>query len=350
MAGRKSAASKRPASLQALRREVAEGWPPGLTLLSGDDLFHLDAAQKALLATLVPATDSEYALTVFGGESVDVGIVVAAARSAAMFAPRRVVLVRDASALSGEPDSLVEYAARPPAESYLIVRATSLDLRLKLHKALAGEGRWLEFSNPRYPDPRRTEAEIDALARERGLDLRRDALALLAEIAAGDLYAAQSELDKLAALLARSKDRRVSAELVRRLAAGDQSPSGWEVADAIAARDRAAAVAAVARLLDAGDEPLRIVGGVAWRARLMLQGKALLERGLAPPRVAKALGRPPRDLMDSLQRYSLPELLAFPHHLLQADRALKGSTLSPRAVLETMVERMTAEAGGTERR
>jgi DNA polymerase III delta subunit len=94
--------------------------------------------------------------------------------------------------------------------------------------------------------------------------------------------------------------------------------SGWEVANAVMARDREGALAAARYLVDAGDEPIRIVGGLAWRARMMLQS------------------RTERDA-----QYSLTELLKFPAALLRADRALKSRRISPRAVLEDLVDSLT---------
>jgi len=108
-------------------------------------------------------------------------------------------------------------------------------------------------------------------------------------------------------------------------------------------RDRAAALAAVARLVDGGDEPIRIVGGLAYRARMMLQAKALLERGVPAQQVVQTTRSwgYRDDLMRGLSRYSLAELLAFPALLLEADRSLKSRGLGARAVLENLVCRMT---------
>ena len=44
--------------------------------------------------------------------------------------------------------------------------------------------------------------------------------------------------------------------------------------------------------------------------------------------------------MRGLKAYSLDELLAFPNHLLRADRALKGGQLAPSVVLESLIDRM----------
>lgn len=341
MAARR-AARGRPAGalLNDLRRDASRGWPPGLTVLGGDDVYHLDTAQRELLAALAPPDQSEFSLSVYGEERVDVGAVVAAARSVGMFSPRRVVFVRDAAILEGEPEPLKAYASAPPPGSFLIVRATALDQRRSLHKALARSGRYIQFQAPGAADIGRSTAAVLALAKDKGLKLERSAAALLAEIHGADLYRAASELEKILAWRGPG-GAAVDVETIRELVSGGGALTGWEVADAVMTRDRGRALAAARRLVDSGDEPLKIIGGLAWRTRVMLQAKGLTEAGRSPD---AALGQAWsfRDgLNEGLRRYSLAELLAFPSELLRADRTLKSRSLDARAVLEDLVDRLT---------
>src|SRR5262245_35979222 len=72
MAGRREPRGPAPAAqLAAVQRELARGWPAGLTVLTGTDGYHLDAAQHALLERLAPA-DQPLARSVYGTERVDV--------------------------------------------------------------------------------------------------------------------------------------------------------------------------------------------------------------------------------------------------------------------------------------
>jgi DNA polymerase-3 subunit delta len=325
--------------LTKMRAELDRGWPPGLTLLTGDDLFHLDAAQKMLLDALVPAEATDFAISVFGDERVDVGTVVAAARSLGMFSERRVVLLRDIASLEGEPDALKEYAARPPQDSYLIVRAPELDQRFKLHKTLARAGKTLKFSAAQ-PGSSHLVADLRGLADDRGLQLDRTAAEFLAEATAGDLHRAASELDKIDAFFGAARRRRVTAEVLREVGAGGGLLSGWEVANGVMMRDRAEALAAVGRLVESGDEPIRLVGGLAWRARVMLQARVMIEAGASMDAVTK-VGRCGPEAARALRRYSVAELRRFPALLLEADRSLKSRSLAPRAVLENLVDAMT---------
>ncbi len=335
----------------AVAKKAAAGWPAGVTLLTGTDLYHLDRAQKVLLDALVPEADREFGLTVFGDERVPVATAVSAARSVGMFAERRVVLVRDAALLEGEPDALLEFGAKPPSEGYLLLRAPALDLRRKLHKALESAGTALRFDPP-GDDPRAWVRALQSVARDKRLALDPDAAMLLAQVCGADLYRVDSELEKIALLLGggagdggAADAGRVGVEIVRESIAGSGLMSGWEVADAVLARDRRKALAAARRLAES-DEPIRVVGGLAYRARTMIQGKALLESGMSPGDVVQAVRAwAYRDaFLDGLRRYSIDELLRFPGLLFRADRTLKSRQIDRGAVLEDLVDRLTSPA------
>ena len=120
--------------------------------------------------------------------------------------------------------------------------------------------------------------------------------------------------------------------------------SVFDLAGLLAERNRAAALARLRRLLDSGENPVGIVGLLAWLYRQLLQAHAL------PPhtpiwKAAQTL-RAPRSRLESLLRqarkFRRRELLAGLGILLEADVALKSSAPDPTAVLETVVMRLTA--------
>jgi DNA polymerase-3 subunit delta len=322
---------------QKLRGE----WPAGLTVLGGDDAYHRDRAQKALLQALAGSEPSEFGLTVYGEEKVDVATVVAAARSIGMFSPRRVVYVQDAGLLEGDPEALVAYAKSPPARSHLIVRAPALDLRRKLHQSLAKAGAFFKFEGG---DPRHNQEEIRQMAAERDLGIEPASVDFLLELTGGDLYRAANELDKIRAWIGGAGT--VATGIVREVAAAGGLLSGWEVADAVTRRDRTEGLAAVRSLVGAGEEPIRVIGGIAWRARILLRGRALADRGKRPDQIVRELRAFyfKDALMEGIRRYRTAELLAFPAVLLGADRTLKSRSIQPSAVLEDLVDRLTGPA------
>lgn len=339
--GRRPQAPSGAALLGELKQRLAQGWPDGLTLLTGKDLYHLDRAQRLLIEALVPAEATDFGLTVYSEQRIDVGVAVAAARSLGMFASRRVVLVRDLAILEGEPDAILEYSKQPPSASHLIIRAPDLDKRRKLHKALLTAGNVLTFQAAEADQAASLASDIQTMGGERGVKLDRPSATLLAEICACDFYRIATELDKLAAWVKPGES--VNTERLRQVATGAATLSGWEVASAISRADGAAALAELDRLLQAGEEPLRMLGGLAYRARGLLQARALIEGGMAPERAiqtARIWGDPPQSIAAGLRKIGLAQALSFPRLLLEADRALKSRSLAARAVLGSTVERM----------
>ena len=335
------------AALKSVLQTLQKGWPPGLTVLTGDDLYHLDLAQSKILEALAPGAGGAFGLSIYGDEPITTGALVGAVRSTGMFASRRVVFLRDVAGLEGDPEPIQAYASSPGAESFLIVRAPKLDRKRKLHKALAEAGVCLAFRRPVG------DAELSALASEmtsmataRGVELSAGAAGLLLDVYGPDLNRIASELDKLSLWLGpgAAAPAPIDEATVRGLVSGSEILSGWELADAVTKRDAVEAIAAARRLLDAGDEPIRILGGLASRARALLRAKALTEAGVPPKAVidgarawyfrdALALG---------LKRYTLHELLAMPGRFLEADRSLKSRSLDKGAVLETLVLSLTS--------
>jgi len=333
--------------LQKIRATLEKkGWPLGLTVLAGDDLYHMDAAQRAILDHLVRPEETEFALTVFGGggSRVGVGTAVTAARSLGMFSPRRVVLVKDVNVLDGEPDAVEEYATAPPEGSYLIVRADALDKRRKLHKTISTCGTQLRFDVGRGREGAREMArELHRMAAERNLQIEDQAGRLMLEGLAGDLYRVRSELDKIRSWIGGDAPAVVGERELRAVASGGGVLTGWEVADALLDRDAAAGLSAARLLVASGSEPLMVLGAVASRARSMLQAKAMLEEGRPEREVLRAVRGAwffEDRLLQGLRKYSLAEMLEFPRRLAGADRALKSSTMDPASVVENLIRGM----------
>ena len=337
-------------ALADVAARLRKGWPAGLTVLFGDDLYHLDRALGMILDHLVPDRADSFAWTVLGDAPAAAGALVAQARATGMFASRRVVFLRDVATLEGEPEPLIEFAKSPPREGFIVVRAPKLDRKRKLHKALAEAGTTLTFrapANRREEDELRVEAT--AMARERGLAVGRDALEMLLAVCGVDLQRIVGELDKLRTWsgVTPGATFEIDAAAVRDIAAGDELMTGWELADALLERNREKAVVLARRLVDSGQEPIKVVGGLAYRARTLIEAKALAARGMSAEEVASRQGGAwffKAALSAGMERYSLAEALAMPGRLLAADRAFKSRAIDKGAVLEATVAQLTAPA------
>ena len=330
--------------LEQFRGRLASGWPPGITLLTGKDQYHLDVAQTELLAALVPPGSTDFSLSIYAEEKVDVASVVAAARSLGMFSPQRVILVRELSSLEGEPEALSEYAGKPPEGSFLLVRAPDLDKRRKLHKALFSAAHTLEFGEVSRSDVSRFASDVRSKAAERNLTLSQDVGAFLMETSQGDLYRVIGELDKIRDWFGGEGKVNVGLEDARQVLSGTELLQGWEVADAILDRDEAAGLLAARKLVESGGNPIQLLGGIAHRTRTMLQARAMIEAGRPRSEIVTATRAfyIKDRLFQGVERYSFGEILAFPALLGKADKALKSSTVDPGLILEQLVRDVIA--------
>lgn len=126
----------------------------------------------------------------------------------------------------------------------------------------------------------------------------------------------------------------------------------WELCDAAFGKDAPTALRALAAMLEAGDEPLAILGGIAARLRDLLRVRALPQT-LRPAEVAKAAGLrfdwQARRYREQAARFTGEELAELHARVGEADRLLKmGGTGD--VVLPMVVGRIAAEpavrAGG----
>lgn len=328
--------------LRETRKRIAKGWPSGLTTLNGEDLYHLDRALGEILGSLVEDPSDPFAVTILRDGRIAPAELVGMARSRGMFASRRVVVVRDPGILDGDPEPLSAFAERPPDGGFVLVRAPKLDRKRKLHQALLA-GTSLEFRPPadeREGDELRDE--LSSMAQERGVRLARDGAIHLALASEHDLARASTELDKIRDAFAGRTTPLGAAELSEVVPAAE-SMTGWELGDHLLVRDRALALATARRYADSGEEAIRVVGGLAWRARALVQAKAMeAERAPFDRIVQQVRAWAWRDpLRRALEAWTLPEALALPSRLLAADRALKSRQIGAGAVLESLVRDLT---------
>lgn len=284
-------------------------------LLWGDDAFLLREAALEILggtrAMEVDATEWR------GGETSDLS-------TPSLFGERRALLVTDAKQLS--KDALAELAAylsAPDPEAPLVLTAT-IGERAKapaaLVKLVEGVGTVREVRVQRRDLP----GWLQQRARAKELDLAPEGAMALVDTLGEVPAALERALEQLAAAFPRE---RITAELVARQFRGLGDQHVWDLCDKAFGRDLQGAMRSLRTLMEARDDPLKILGGVAARLRDLLRVKSLPER-MPPAELAKRAGLrfdwQARRYREQARRFSLEELVELHDRLAWADRALKS--------------------------
>lgn len=322
---------------------------PTFYIFHGPDEFSRSEQLAKFKAQLGDPTVAAMNTNVFDGAKVTLGDLKTTAGAFPFMAERRLVIVEgllETAAGKALVEPLLDYLPTLPDWARLILVE---DKRLKdTHPLvkLANEhpsGRAVPFDVPRDS----TGWIIKRVAHYEA-DIEPGAAHMLAEMVGHDLRLADSEIAKLATYT--NGQRAISKDDVLLLTPYTAEIEIWDLVDALGENDGARATETLHRLLrdivGAKDEMgslLGLFGMIVRQFRLLIMAKDHLQ-GSTPGEMAGALGVHPfvaKKLTQQARNFSLPQLEAIYHHLLDTDLAIKTGQMEPRLALEVLVSTLT---------
>jgi len=326
---------------------LQKGKPVPAVLLLGDEPYLRDECRALLIDKYVAEAARTWAVSRYSARRGEVKPAMDQAQTLPMLSPRQLVFLEDAEAIEklGEKardaavESLEAYLENPAPFTILVIEASSLDQRMRLAKLLADKSLVVEVGLGDNLEERVAAAVgfAKALAKEDGIEFEKGAAEDLAEFVSGDLMRLKTEMTKLATYAAGRK--RLRREDISALVISERSATIWEVADFLATRQPAKALEFFDRLLRAGEEPVMMIGGMAWMYRKLVEASEL--RGVSNGwQAARALGMRPEQAELALhcsRKISRERLLDGLRALREADDRLKSGTRDVRAVMEFLV-------------
>jgi len=306
-----------------------------LYLIVGEEDLLRDKALAALkIAVLGDGGDFNYDL--FHGDETDAADIINCASEMPVFAARRLVVVKSAERLSAaKGDTLLPYLKNPVETTTLAFVSSKLDGRLRFTQALTKSAMTIDCTPLRDAQ---LHSWILGESRRIGVRLDEEAAQLLKE-GGGSLYGIRRELEKLASYV--PPERAVTSADAQALRGIEPGASVFDLTLAIAAADPGRALSILARNLDAGEAPLRILGSLAWQYRRLWKVKESLAQGGREGEAARTLRMDPVKVRPFVARFSVEHLQTALRLFLDADGKLKGgSGTRPRMVLESLLLRL----------
>jgi len=279
---------------------------------------------------------------------------------------RRVVIVDDADKfVTRYRDKLEDFAAKSHKSSVLVLVVDTWAATTKLYKEVDKTGFQIECRPPmvgkkgskdKEPDESRIcEWLIGRTATTHDAILNRDAARILLDLVGPEFGLLDQELAKLSVSVGRGG--KITPQVVRDLAGGWRTKTTWDLIDAAVSGNTAEALHELDQLLQAGQEPIALMGAVGWSLRRfnaatriyeqaerqgngMSVSAALAEGGIS--RYAPIMEKAERQL----KQIGRQRAARFYRWLLDIDLALKGSHSSaPRArwQLEQLIVRLSRQ-------
>ena len=331
---------------------LEKGKPVAAILLLGEEVYLRDACREQLIERFVPEAARTWAVSRYSAERGETQAALEQAQTMAMLSPQQVVFLEDAEAIEklGEKNrdeavaQLSAYLDDPAPFTVLVVEATALDQRMKLGKMLAEKALVVECGLGENAGERQAAAVAlaRAIGKEQGVEFEKGAAEDLAEFVAADLMRLKTEIDKLATYAAEKKI--IARADVTALVISEKTTTVWELADLLASRQPKKALEFLDRLLRDGEEPLQMLGAMAWMYRKLIEASEV--KGVTNGwQASRALGMRPEQAelaLRNARKISKPRLLAGLHALRNADDRLKGSGAEPRTVMEFLVAQLTS--------
>ena len=234
----------------------------------------------------------------------------------------------------GEWEGLASYIKQMPATTVLMLVDGEMKGHNPLLKKLSQLAEVRTFPLLRGRD---LKAWIQQRVREEGGDITPQAVNLLAEFIGGDLWAMNSEIQKL---LLYSQERPISEDDVRQLVSYVQEANIFALVDAVAEGRTESAQRILHRLYHEGVAPIYILAMITRQFRLIAQAKDL-GPGLSRLQIQDRLGLKSSYSLDKTlaqaKLYDFEGIKRAYDKLLETDLAIKTGKYSDQLALELLV-------------
>jgi DNA polymerase-3 subunit delta len=282
--------------------------------------------------------------TVLEGDRAEFAAVRDELATLGFLADHRLVQISQADKfVTNHRAQLEKYVAEPSSRGTLVLEVKSWPATTKLAKLVPPDATLVckSLSAGRLP------AWCAQWARSSfGKQLDSAAAGLLVELIGAEMGLLDQELAKLSSYVGASP--KITESDVDKLVGNSRAETVWKIFEFIGAGEMARALELLDRLLEQGEEPLRILGAFGSQLRKLPQAVTFTKDGVSLHEALQLAGVSSFNLRTAeqqIRRLGRQRVERIYDWLLELDSGLKGaSELPPRLQLERLVVRLTQEA------
>lgn len=321
---------------QEFHKKIDGGKIPPVVVLVGEDDYVRREIVDRLKAKVVGDSDPLSCLESWDGEEQTAADIADSANQMAFGGTKKLVVVNRAESLLGEEEILGAYFQNPCPSSVVVFCLDKLDMRRKLAKMIEELCAVVSLEDP-YHDQR--DGEIARLlGRYPELKFQPDALASLRDWVGEDLGALSKELEKIS--LALPGKARIETSDIEDLVFRQETQNVFDLAGAVAARDRKTALDLLIRLMRDGKSALEILGLLRSQGEKLYQAAELLKAGKPPQGICQTLRIPGffcNDFLGKAKKLSAVPPARFFTLIYESDKAIKTSLWRENIAAELLV-------------
>ncbi|HYV38302.1 MAG TPA: DNA polymerase III subunit delta [Gemmataceae bacterium] len=311
-----------------------------LLVVHGDEDLLRRMVLQAIRQAVLGDDDDGLAYGVHAGESATFASVMDELQTIPFLGERRLVVVENADPFVTRYRTTLEKAVGElPPRGVLVLSVKTWAASTRLAK-MVDAAATIKCDGPKpYLAPQWC---VKWVATRHQKQLTTPAANLLVELVGAELGLLDQELLKLAIYVGENK--KIDVDDVDKLVGRGRAENTWKIFDAIAAGQAKEALTILDRLLDQGEEPIRLLGAFSMQLRQAAKAYRLTTLGRPLPVALQEVGVPPfgisqrTQLLKHLGRRRAEQLYDW---LLEIDQGVKGRVQLPeRTQLERLVLRL----------
>lgn len=314
--------------------------------LYGEERFFHTEIIEALARKLITPDNREFNLETFDAKTSPAIDWLGGAKTFSFMGGTKLVIVHnlhEASLKDADIENLLDYVADPAPGTCLVMTADHIDKRKKPFKSLAALAGAVECVPP-------NEAMLTTWLKKRaqaqGYSISNEAARMMVNRVGNKAGFLSCELDKVLAYAGDSRE--VTEDSVAEVVGEIKLENVFALTEALKGKNAEAALRLLHNQLDHNEEPLKILGTIAWQFRLIWEVKQYQAKKLAPAKIAEKMGAKPfvvDKAMKHTANFTVPQLRRGFENLTLADRSLKTTNRNPRIVLESLILSLCSDSG-----
>lgn len=328
---------------EEFHQKISQGKTEPFYFFYGLETFYHVEAMRSLTKKWINEDNRDFNLETFDARTSSVNDWIGSVKTLSFLGGTKLVIVRNLhEAIPKDEDalSLINYCNNPIVDACMVITADKVDRKRKLFKVLTKTKGAVVCEAPKE---NALATWIRLRAEERGYTMTINAArALINRVGARPGVLAQ-ELDKI--LIYSGKKKAVSEKDVQEVVGETRLENIFLLTDALKNKNPHKALQILQNQLDNGEEPIKIMGTIAWQFRVIWEVKYYQQRNIPSGQIATAMGANPFVVEKALQhtkKFSTQQLRLSYLQLAQADRRLKSSSQNPFGIMQTLILGLTS--------
>ncbi|WBX79088.1 DNA polymerase III subunit delta [Virgibacillus salarius] len=329
-------------------KQIKKNQLSSVFLLYGNEPYFIQSLKTRLMEAILD--DDKDNLSSYDLEETSIQDVIADTETFPLFGERKLIIATNAVFLKAKPDklsfehdleSLQRYLSAPVDFSVLVLIAPyeKIDERKKITKQLKKQASVVACNAIKEYELKKW---ISQLADQLHVTIGDDVYDLLESELSTNLHLLESELKKLAMYVGENGE--ITREIAEALLSHTTTNSSLKLVDAVMNRDLHKAITIYKDLEKMKEEPIALIGLLAFQFRTIFRVKLLKQKGYSQSHMQKQLGVHPYVIKIAMQRekqFSIDTLEYIMDQLADADAAMKQGSMEKELAFEILLYHLT---------